>query len=495
MKQKIHVVFLGKPQWEAGWPYLGYNNDTFIATTLTYLKEHYSHVEFSVDSMIVSNDHNAVEANQNLIIQSDACIFFTIGHYGDPGLIESALKLIRLKRIPTLLANFVYMGDHTFLKIYTTIKNEDLPLIAVSSQKIEDFEEKFTILVKLLEMKGKRALVYATDDPNIDWNRILELQNPELDKIIVNHPEFFQKIKSIQENGSTFFTDHGGIDQAHQWRKDEELYKKTLKEIFGIEMIRENPEEIMIYYDKVSKGDAKIVARKWIQNASKVIPSEKTILNAAKLYLALKKMLTDHKCDIFAPDCGTMLLTGRLPAYPCMAFLELVNDQKYGVCESDMDCLTSYLFGLTLTNRPGFVSNHSFDTTRNHITYLHCICSNKLYGQEGESSQYEIRYHGETAILGASPSVLFPVGEFLTTIKISVFERKIAIRTGKIIDNIKDEKGCVTKVLVESNVDKILKNYEWNAFGWHRVSFVGDWRETFVIGAKLLGLSIIEEDK
>ena len=66
--------------------------------------------------------------------------------------------------------------------------------------------------------------------------------------------------------------------------------------------------------------------------------------------------------------------------------------------------------------------------------------------------------------------------------------------TAKIIDNIDDEKACVTKVLVESDVQKILDNYDWNAFGWHRVSFVGDWRGKFIIGAKLLGLEVIEED-
>ncbi len=494
-KKKIHLVFIGKPQWEAGWPYMGYDNDSLINSVLNELKERYPRVIFSIDSMVTSHDENAVKVNQNSIQNVDACIFFTIGHYGDPKLVESALKVIKFRHIPIVLANFVYMGDHTFLKIITSVKEENLPLVAVSSQGIEDFTEHLDIMVNLLEMKGKRALVYATDDPNVDWNTILELQNPEIETIASENPGFLHHIKSMKDAEGDFFTDHEGQDQAHQWRRNEELYEEHLRLVFGMEMIRENPEDIMKYYNQVSEDQAKEIANKWMKNASKVVPSDKTILNAAKLYIALKKLLEDKDYDIFAPDCGTLLLTGRLPAFPCMPFFELVNDQKYGICESDMDCLVSFLFGNVLTNRPGFTSNHTFDSVRNQVTYLHCICSNKLYGQDGTSSDYEIRYHGESAVLGASPCVKFPVGEILTTIKISVFEKKIAIRTGKIVDNIDDEKACVTKVLVESDVEKILRNYDWNTFGWHRVSFVGDWRNQFIIGAKLLGLQVIEEDK
>jgi hypothetical protein len=457
--------------------------------------EKYPKVNFTKSSMITSQDEKAVELNQNFIKNSDACILFTIGHLGDPKMIDYSLEVIRFKRIPMILANFILMGDHSFLKIYTTIKSENLPIIATSSRKLEDFYPQIDILINLLKIKGKRALLYATDDPSVNWDTILKLQSPELERILDKHPEFVQNIKEMKDADAQFFTDHEGQDQAHQWRKNEELYAEILQSVFGVTLIRENPEEIIAYYDKVSKDEASKIAQKWIEGAQKVKPTEKTIVNAAKLYLAFKQILTDKECDIFAPDCGTLLLTGGLPAYPCMGFFELVNDQKYGVCESDMDCLISYLFGLSLTNRPGFVSNHTFDTKRNQVTYLHCICSNKPFGPGGASCNYDIWYHGETAILGASPRVEYPIGEYLTSIKISVFEKKIAIRTGKIVENVVDEKACTTKIVVESNVKKILENYDWGAFGWHRVSFLGDWRETFIQGAKLLGLEVVEADK
>jgi hypothetical protein len=175
--------------------------------------------------------------------------------------------------------------------------------------------------------------------------------------------------------------------------------------------------------------------------------------------------------------------------------MELINDNKYGICESDMDSTISYIFGLTITDRPGFVSNHTIDTINNQITYMHCVAPNKLFGGDGPQSNYEIVYHGETHYLGASPRVKFPIGEITTTIKISVLEKKIAIRTGKIINNVVDDRGCVSKMLVATNIRKVMDNYDWETFGWHRVTFIGDWKEKFIIGAKLLGLDIVIEDE
>ncbi|MHA1729071.1 MAG: hypothetical protein ACTSWY_10105 [Promethearchaeota archaeon] len=108
-----------------------------------------------------------------------------------------------------------------------------------------------------------------------------------------------------------------------------------------------------------------------------------------------------------------------------VAFFELSNEGYYCTCESDMDSITSFIFGLCVTGRPRFVSNHTIDISNNEITYLHCLAPNKLYGKKGPSAVYEIWYHGESSVLGASPHVIFSVGETATTIKISVLNGKI----------------------------------------------------------------------
>ncbi|MFX0036941.1 MAG: hypothetical protein ACFE9I_15025 [Candidatus Hermodarchaeota archaeon] len=491
---KIQVVFIGKPQWEAGWPYLGYDNLKLINEIKEHLIKSFPKVTFNLGNMITSYDQLLVDDIKENIVKADGLIIFTIGHYGDPGIIQAGIEFIEINK-PVILANLIYGGDHTFTKIYSTIKDKGFQIFPISSQKIEDFVKSIEALSKLLQLRGKRVLVYASDVIRMNWDVILGLIDPERKKILKNHPEFLEQIgKMSGDQEFEFYIDTVGKDQAHQWRIDETKYRENLKDIFGIDMIRGDPNEILQYYRKINEEEAKKVADKWIKKALKVEPSEKTILNSAKLYLAFKEILEDRDIDIFTPDCGTFLLTGILPAYPCMAYFELSNEGKYGICESDMDSTASFLFGLYLTGRPGFVSNHTLDIINEQITYMHCVAPNKLYGLDGPSVPYEIVFHGETHYLGASPCVKFPVGEIVTTIKISVFKKKISIRQGTIIDNVVNEKGCVSKMLVKNDVEKIMRNYDWETFGWHRVTFVGDWKEIFIIGAKILGLEIIEED-
>lgn len=494
-KINIQVIFIGKPQWEAGWPYLGYDNSKLIKSIKEHIIKKFPNVVFNWGEMITTYDKPLVETIKENILKANGIIIFTIGHYGDPGIIQAGTEIIESKK-PVILANYIYGGDHTFTKIYSFIKDRNYPIFPISSQKIEDFEKPIETMINLLSLRGKRVLVYASDVIKMNWDVILGLFNPERKTILKEHPEFLEQVgKMSGDKEFEFYTDSVGKDQAHQWRMDETKYREKLKEIFGIEMIRGDPNEILEYYMKANEEEAKIVANKWIKNAQKVQPSKKTILNSAKLYLAFKKILYDKDIEVFAPDCGTFLLTGILPAYPCMAYFELSNEGKYGICESDMDSTVSFLFGLSLVGRPGFVSNHTLDVTNDQITYMHCVAPDKLYGINGPSIPYEIVFHGETHYLGASPCVKFPIGEIVTTIKISVFKKKISIRRGKIIDNVVDKKGCVSKMLVKDNVKKIMRNYDWESFGWHRVTFIGDWKDDFIIGANLLGLEIIEEDQ
>ena len=491
---KIVIVFIGKPQWEAGWPYLGFDNNTTIDSIKKHLNEKFSEFKFKYCELVTTYNSELVKQIKEDINDADGVIIFTIGHYGDPGIVQTGIEIIESGK-PVILANLIYAGDHTFTKIFSTIKDKNYQIAFLSSQNIEHFDKMFENMFNILKLRGKKILVYAKDTIKMNWPVILGLFNPERKQIAKNHPEFLNQIgKMSSDEEFEFYTDTVGFDQAHKWRKDETQYKKILKDVFDVEMIRGDPDEILKYFNEVNSDQAEKIAQKWVKDANIVEPNEKTILNSAKLYLAFKNILIDKEIDIFAPDCGTFLLCGALPAYPCMPFFELSNEGIFGICESDMDSAISFLFGLCLTGRPGYVSNHTFDRERNQITYLHCVAPCNLEGLESPKAPYDIVYHGETHFLGASPRVKFPIGKPVTTIKISVFDKKISIRTGKIIDNIVDDRGCVSKMLVESNVEKIMKNYDWATFGWHRVTFIGDWKEDFINGAKILGLEIVDED-
>ncbi len=491
---KIALVYIGKPQWEAGWPFLGYDNVPLMEKTNEYLTRTFPTFKFVPLGPIMKYEPDAIQSVKETVQGADGLVLCTIGLYGDPGIIQAGLELLEIGK-PAILFNYIFAGDHSFIKIYTLAKTKHLPVVPVSSHSIESIAGFLTTLGNFARLRGKKILVSALDESKVNWDGLLQLVGPEQKKIVKDAPGFVARVGELMNAKSEFFIDLKGTDQAHQWRKDEARYQQILSDVFNVELDKVDPAKIAEYYNRVDEKDAKPIAEKWTREAQVVEPSPQTVLNAARLHLAMKRLLADHEADAFAPDCGTLLLTGFMPAYPCMGFFELPGEGCLGICESDLDSTISALFGYCVTGgRPGFVSNHALDLTENQVIYLHCVAPHLLYGIDGKTVPYEIWHHGETHFLGASPHVTFPAGETVTTIKISAFNKKIAIRTGTIIDNVKDERGCVSKMLVRSDARKILENYDWDTFGWHRVTFIGDWKEQFMMAAKWLGLEVVEED-
>nr|MDO8087449.1 hypothetical protein [Candidatus Sigynarchaeum springense] len=493
-KPQIHVVFIGKPQWEAGWPYLGYDPGNIQGVIMDRLGKQFPGVEFSKSDLIATFDKNLNESIKGRVDQADAIVICTIGHYGDPGLITSGIDILKHRRLPVILANIVYHGDHTFTKLYTSIKDEGIQVYPVSSKDIAHFDSAIGLLCKLLSLKGEKVIVYASDSRDMDWNRISGLLAPEISKIAKTSPEFLDQVAKLKDTKFEFYTDLDGLDQAHQWRKDEKGYARIVEAMTGVRIQRNDPADLLRAYDATSDDEAKPVAAKWQDLALVTEPAPQTVVNSARLYIAFKRLLDEAGARFMAPDCGTLLLIGRMPAYPCMGFFEMSNEGYYGICESDLDATISYMIGWALTGGlPGFVSNHAFDFSNNQVTYMHCVAPRCPQGRDKPRADFEIVHHGETGIIGASPRVKYPVGEPLTTIKVSVFERKMALYFGKIVRNSNEKGGCVTKVVVQvKDARGLLERYNWPAFGWHRVSFIGDWRDDFRTAARLLGLQLVD---
>jgi len=146
------------------------------------------------------------------------------------------------------------------------------------------------------------------------------------------------------------------------------------------------------------------------------------------------------------------------------------------------------------TGRPGYVSDPVIDTGTNQIIYAHCVATDKVYGPDGLSNPYIIRSHTEDQ-KGASVQSIMPLGEKVTTIKVSSMNKAFSIHTGKTVANVNDEKACRTKLAAEVDAEKILDNYHSEIFGWHRVTFYGNYRKEMINLATLYGLKTYQEDK
>jgi hypothetical protein len=103
---------------------------------------------------------------------------------------------------------------------------------------------------------------------------------------------------------------------------------------------------------------------------------------------------------------------------------------------------------------------------------------------------------------GACVQVDLPLNETVTLVKMSMYDKKIAVFTGTTVSGRKmfeewDHPGvsCRTKLAIKTNTKALLENYDTKTFAYHRVVFYGDFREEIKNIATFIGFEVVEEDK
>ncbi len=209
------------------------------------------------------------------------------------------------------------------------------------------------------------------------------------------------------------------------------------------------------------------------------------------MYLALCDVLEKHGSQAVTIDCLSLLYGGKLPAYPCLGLFQLNNDGKVGACEADLRSTITMLMMTYLIGRPGYISDPVIDTASNQVIYARCVSTNKVFGPNGPGNPYHVRNHSEDR-KGAVVRSLMPLGEMTTTMEVDPVRKEIIVHQGRTVANVDEDRACRTKLAVEvPDARKLLG--EWDRWGWHRVTFYGDWKREVETVSALLGFSVIYE--
>ena len=260
--------------------------------------------------------------------------------------------------------------------------------------------------------------------------------------------------------------------------------------------------ELQSLYEKVDRDEAAQWADRWSEQADDlpsgryIEPSRPTpdaIRKAGGVYLAMLELLRKYGTDTVTMNCLGGFAANKLPAYPCLGFMQILNDGGQGVCEAMPDDTISMLMARILTGRPGFVSDPALDTSRNRVVYAHCVGTTKVFGPDGGSNAYRIRTLHNRDPRGACAESLMPANYMTTSFRTNVGRRQMVIHQAKAIGALDSEKGCRTKLIgeVRGDIGKLFN--QWSRFGWHRVTVYGDVKEPLVEFGKALGLEIVEE--
>lgn len=439
MNTRVKVVFPANEPDAPSWPYIGYDVEKRSKQILSMLRNHLPELEFTAEVY-----RSPGQAEQALKQETGDGRHRYDGYLVYMTALWSGIAEIYVRNAnPVIVADELYSGSGGFLQVYSRIKQENLPAIGVASSNFEDIVDAVRLIDVIKQMREAKILVIA--------------------------------------DGET-------------WGADQQTLESTQR-LFGTQITRMNAAKLKAYYDATDPDQARVWRDQWLREALQVVePDETELLHSARIYLALCTAMADAQVDAVTVDCLGLFYSDKLPAYPCLGFFQLNNEGSTGVCEADVDSTLTQLLIRYLTGRPAYVSDPVIDTATGQIVYAHCVATNRVFGPDGVANPYIIRSHAEDR-KGASVQSLMPLGQPVTTAKVSVRNGAFAIHTGKTVANVADEKACRTKLATEVEAERILDNYHSELFGWHRVTCYGDYRKQLIDLATLYGLKIIEEDR
>jgi hypothetical protein len=249
-------------------------------------------------------------------------------------------------------------------------------------------------------------------------------------------------------------------------------------------------QELQEAFLQASPKQASEAAQEFTRAALKVVePKPPDIVDSLRFHLASLEVLRRRKANALTIDCLGGFRRNELPAYPCVAFSRLNDAGLYGVCEADFQSTMTQLLVTSYSGRPGFVSDPTFDTSRNEVIHAHCVSATRLMGLQSPPSPYIIRTHMEDE-KGVSLQVEMPVRETITCGKFAN-PKTFLVSEGEVVANLDDRRGCRTKIV--TRVADARKMAEGFTAGLHRVIFYGSYSGAIERMGRLLGFKTVRE--
>lgn len=450
----IQVIFVGKRGMKKGWPHANFDIDKEIKT----LKSQLEKLRKKLSTEIKFTGFDLVSTDKELIELS--------GKIRDAdGLLVSYLTTELGSATPDLLFKIADFGVPIILytQPFSTywdgsgrFKREKRNVTVVASGNMDDLNEKIKIMNAIAKLKRTKILVFK--------NRWIP-------------PSYVDRVKRI----------------------------------FGVEIKQIGHKRLEDAYNSVKIDEAEKLAKEVMKNAKKIIePSKVDIIDAVRLYLAVKDILKEEKANAVTIDClpGGVVPSDAIPATPCMAN-SLLNDQGIvAACEADLDTMLTMLIFRYLTDRPSYMSDPVIAADKKEIIFSHCTSPTKMNGFSMTPENYILRSHAESGDK-VGLQVKMKVGQTVTIAELmstaradilgsEAYQEVIASKKfcgykmiafeSKIEDNLESERGCRTKIGVKTEAPQKFVN---NFYGEHRVLAYGSHAKKLEIMSELLNIDLI----
>lgn len=463
----LHELKQSKPDW----PNVGFDFSPFIENTNTLLKNQFPGFEFL--PVLATGQEQA----EKIMLQDekekiDGYIVYQMNCW------NQVVQTVAKSGKPVLYADFQFGGSGGFL-VYNSkfLKENSRNVGFVASSRFEDMIAAVKCFETIQNGGSAADFVAATRKSRMNSTPISGNLTYETDELKTLPTAECQR--RMKESRILAVRDqNAGPAEA----------------IMGIPIEYVAFSEVNKAWEAADKDEARSIVERWQRTATEIIdvPVE-TLQTSAAMYIGMKSVLKTHNANAITMNCLGGFYGGHIHAYPCLGFHELCNDGLIGACECDIRSTATMVAFTNLTGRPGFISDPVIDTSKRQIIYAHCVASKKVFGSDGPDNPYTIMTHSEDR-QGASVRSILPIDYLTTTLEIDPARKEILFHQAKAVANDPDDRACRTKLCAEplGDIEKLFS--KWEEWGWHRVTFYGDFKEPVYALADSIGWEVIEED-
>jgi hypothetical protein len=264
----------------------------------------------------------------------------------------------------------------------------------------------------------------------------------------------------------------------------------TVVENLGTKVRTVGRQKVVEAYEKVGStfSEVKEIAEEYISSAQKVVePTRQDVINASRMYVACKNLLTFYESQAITMDCLGLVGSRLVETPPCMGFSKLNDEGIPAGCEADFDAIMTMLLLKHMFGKPSFINDPVPETVKNTLVASHCTSATRLDGYGAKEEPFILRSHSESNI-GVSMQVLWREGQDITLAKFQG-ETKMLVGSGTVVGNVDTPPagGCRTSVEVRMKGVEDVRDLK----GFHQLLMYGDHARELKGVCQMLGIEVI----
>jgi len=259
-----------------------------------------------------------------------------------------------------------------------------------------------------------------------------------------------------------------------------------VEERLGVRTRHIETNEFYRWFDRIPGEQVEGELERWRNDFDQVLePDEKDLLDATRVYLALRFLCEREDANGMAINCGRF--TEERPVVPCLAFARLIDEGIMCACEGDITAMLSSLILHAVSGQSVLMGNFgsrpgAFEARAGEVTIEHDVIPRSM-----ASTGFTVRdYHGRR--FGVTGYADIKADQPMTLLNLDSSLERISVIEGRVKSS---EDGIHCRVIVHMDVDGNIERVPEIIVGSQHVSMTfGHWLSALEEVGHLLGFEV-----